>query len=131
MCEYVYACSQDVGHASKWAAVQVTLVTSMIAMTVATATMITRRKIWISQQEESEIGGIYLFANRETAEAYLSSPTVHIARTNSAVISTESQLWNVESSLSAITRAPLQDISAQFSEVLGWTSTLLRLPQKK
>ena len=73
-------------------------------------------KIWISQQEESEIGGIYLFANRETAEAYLSSPTVHIARTNSAVISTESQLWNVESSLSAITRAPLQDISAQFSE---------------
>ena len=26
-------------------------------------------KIWVLKQEESEIGGIYLFANRKTAEA--------------------------------------------------------------
>jgi hypothetical protein len=28
-------------------------------------------KIWVFQEEELEIGGFYLFASRETAEAYL------------------------------------------------------------
>ena len=28
-------------------------------------------KIWVLQAEEFEIGGIYLFANREAAETYL------------------------------------------------------------
>lgn len=66
-------------------------------------------KIWVIRQEEFEIGGIYLFANRETAEAYLNHPVVAAVRSNPAVVSTEFQLWDVESSLSALTRAPLQD----------------------
>jgi hypothetical protein len=73
-------------------------------------------KIWVLQVEESEIGGIYLFANRETAEAYLNHPVTQAARSNPAVVSAQSQIWDVESSLSAITRAPLQDICAQLSE---------------
>jgi hypothetical protein len=73
-------------------------------------------KIWILQQEELEMGGMYLFANRETAEAYLNDPVVQAVRSNPAVVSTQSQLWDVESSLSALTRAPLQDISAQYSK---------------
>lgn len=73
-------------------------------------------KIWVMQQEESEIGGIYLFANRETAEAYLNRPLIRAVRSNPGVVSTKSQLWDVESSLSALTRAPLQDICEQFSE---------------
>ena len=73
-------------------------------------------KIWISQQEELEAGGIYLFANREAAEAYLNGPVVQAVRSNPAVVSTESQLWDVESSLSAITRAPLRDVRVQSSE---------------
>ena len=28
-------------------------------------------KIWVLREEEFEMGGMYLFANRETAEAYL------------------------------------------------------------
>ena len=28
-------------------------------------------KVWVLQKEEFAMGGIYLFANRETAEAYL------------------------------------------------------------
>jgi Putative mono-oxygenase ydhR len=73
-------------------------------------------KIWVLQQEESEIGGIYLFANRETAETYLNHPVIQTVRNNPAVVSSHSQLWDVESSLSALTRAPLQDLCGQFSE---------------
>jgi len=73
-------------------------------------------KIWVSQEEEFEIGGIYLFANRETAEAYLNHPVVQAVRSNPAVLSAQSQLWDVESSLSTLTRAPLQGSDVQYSE---------------
>jgi Putative mono-oxygenase ydhR len=73
-------------------------------------------KIWVSQDKEFEMGGVYLFANRETAEAYLNHPVIQAVRNNPAVISTQSQFWDVESSLSALTRAPLQNASAPFSE---------------
>jgi hypothetical protein len=73
-------------------------------------------KIFVLGEEEFEMGGIYLFANRETAEAYLNHPIVQAVRLNPAVVSTDSQLWDVESSLSAVTRAPLQGFSVQSSE---------------
>ncbi len=73
-------------------------------------------KIWVLQEEEFEIGGIYLFANRETAQAYLNHPVVRAICSDPAVVSTQSQLWDVESSLSALTRAPLPDICMQYSE---------------
>ena len=73
-------------------------------------------KIWLSQEEEFEMGGIYLFANRETAEVYLNHPSIQAVRSNPAVVSTQSQLWEVESSLSAITRAPLPDVGVQYAE---------------
>jgi hypothetical protein len=73
-------------------------------------------KIWILQKEELEMGGVYLFANRETAEAYLNHPVTQAVRSNPAVVSTESQLWDVESSLSALTRAPLSGVSVLYSE---------------
>jgi len=73
-------------------------------------------KIWVLQEEEFETGGIYLFANRQTAEAYLSHPVIQAVRSHPAVVSTESKLWDVESSLSALTRAPLREVSVQCSE---------------
>ncbi len=73
-------------------------------------------KIWVLQEEEFEMGGIYLFANREAAEAYLNHPIVQAVRLNPNVVSTQSQLWNVESSLSAVTRAPLQGFWVQSSK---------------
>ena len=73
-------------------------------------------KIWVFQEEGLEMGGMYLFANRETAEAYLNHPVIEAVRNNPAVLSTQSQLWDVESSLSALTRAPLQNVCEQFSE---------------
>jgi hypothetical protein len=73
-------------------------------------------KIWVMQEEEFELGGIYLFANREAAEAYLNHPVIQALCLNPAVVSTQSQIWDIEDSLSAITRAPLPDVSAQYSE---------------
>jgi hypothetical protein len=73
-------------------------------------------KIWLMNEEESEMGGMYLFANPEAAEAYLKHPMVQSVRSNPAVISTESQLWAVESSLSALTRAPLPVVSVLYPE---------------
>jgi Putative mono-oxygenase ydhR len=73
-------------------------------------------KIWVMQEEEFEMGGMYLFANRETAEAYLDHPVLQAVRSNPAVVSALSEIWDVETSLSALTRAPLQDIRMQHAE---------------
>ncbi|HLY43190.1 MAG TPA: YdhR family protein [Terracidiphilus sp.] len=73
-------------------------------------------KIWVFKAETFEIGGMYLFASRETAVAYLNHPIIQSVRSNPAVASTEFQLWDVESSLSALTRAPLPGVSMQPSE---------------
>jgi len=73
-------------------------------------------KIWVFEEEESEIGGMYFFTNRKTAQVYLNHPVFHAVCSNPAVVSSQSQLWDVETSLSALTRAPLLDIYAQHSE---------------
>lgn len=65
-------------------------------------------KIWVLQEEELAMGGMYLFRNRESAEAYLNHPVIQALHSNPAVVSAQSQLWDVEPSLSALTRAPLQ-----------------------
>jgi hypothetical protein len=73
-------------------------------------------KIWLLQKDRSEIGGLYLFANRESALAYLDHPIVQAVCTNPAVRATDSQLWDVENPLSALTRAPLPELAAQYLE---------------
>lgn len=69
-------------------------------------------KIWLSQEDGCEMGGMYLFASRETAGAYLNHPALRAVCSNPAVVSSQSQLWDVENSLSAVTRAPLPGILA-------------------
>src|SRR6185369_10264090 len=70
-------------------------------------------KIWILREEQFEMGGVYLFADRQAAEAYLNHPIVQVLTSDPAVVSTQSQLWDVENSLSALTRAPLPDIRGE------------------
>src|SRR5262245_46305591 len=74
-------------------------------------------KIWVLREEQLEMGGIYLLVDRQTAEAYLKHPVVQAVCSDPAVASTQSQLWDIESSLSALTRAPLRDICGQYSEL--------------
>jgi hypothetical protein len=73
-------------------------------------------KIWVLEKDEFEMGGIYLFTSREAAEAYLNHPVIQAIRSNPAVLSTQSRLWDVETSLSALTRAPLRNICEQNSQ---------------
>lgn len=73
-------------------------------------------KLWVLQEEKFEIGGIYLFANRESAVTYLNHPVIQAVCSNPAVVNTESQIWEVESSLTALTRGPLEQLQAQYSE---------------
>ena len=70
-------------------------------------------KIWLVQEQGDAIGGVYLFASRECATAYLNHPVIQTLCSNPAVIASDSQIWDVERSLSAITRAPLPEIHQQ------------------
>jgi hypothetical protein len=73
-------------------------------------------KIWLLHKDQSEIGGIYLFTNRESALAYLEHPVVQAVCANPAVRATDSLLWDVQNPLSALTRAPLPELAAQYLE---------------
>jgi Putative mono-oxygenase ydhR len=72
-------------------------------------------KIWVFDEAKFEMGGMYLFVNRETAVAYLKHPVIQAVCRSPVVVSTESQLWDVDSSLSALTRGPLPGPCAQYS----------------
>ena len=62
-------------------------------------------KIWTESRERNEAGGIYLFADRASAEAYL---TMHTQRLKSfAVPHVNGKLFEINDTLSAIDRAPL------------------------
>lgn len=62
-------------------------------------------KIWTESRERSEAGGIYLFADRASAEAYLA---MHTQRLKSfGVPHVNGKLFEINDALSAIDRAPL------------------------
>jgi putative monooxygenase ydhR len=67
-------------------------------------------KIWLVDQARREMGGVYLFASREDAEAYLNHPIIHALCSNPAVMATDSQIWEINGFLSALTRGPLTDL---------------------
>lgn len=62
-------------------------------------------KIWTENPATNEAGGIYLFSDRASAEAYLE---MHTARLRSfGVPRVNGKLFDVNAELSAIDRAPL------------------------
>ena len=62
-------------------------------------------KIWTENPATQEAGGIYLFADRESAEAYLA---MHTARLKSfGIPQVNGKLFEINGDLSAIDRAPL------------------------
>jgi len=74
-------------------------------------------KVWLVNREQREIGGVYLFASRESAVAYLNHPVVEALCSNPAVIATDSQIWDVESVLSTITRGPFEAMDVEEQQV--------------
>ena len=64
-------------------------------------------KVWTENAETAEAGGIYLFADRASAQAYLE---MHSARLKSfGVPQVNAKLFDVNEALSLIDRAPLGD----------------------
>lgn len=62
-------------------------------------------KIWTENEEAQEAGGIYLFSDRASAEAYLA---MHTRRLHSfGIPQVNAKLFFVNAELSAIDRAPL------------------------
>jgi len=75
-------------------------------------------KIWLLERERQEVGGVYLFTSRANAVAYLNHPIIEALCSNPAVVSTDCQIWEVEDSLSALTRGPLENIGANEQELV-------------
>lgn len=64
-----------------------------------------RWKIWTESQATGEAGGVYLFDDRASAEAYLAMHTARLAGFGIAPV--RARLFEVNEPLSAIDRAPL------------------------
>jgi hypothetical protein len=67
-------------------------------------------KIWLDG-EGSNVGGIYLFASRAQAEAYLAGPIVAAMKANPNVADLRFTLSDVREGMSAITNAPVPGLA--------------------
>ena len=64
-------------------------------------------KIWLDGSEERRAGGIYLFEDRATAEAYVNGPIVARMKANADVGELDIRVFDVRERMSEITRAPI------------------------
>lgn len=64
-------------------------------------------KIWIGDEDRSEVGGIYLFESDKAARSFVNGPVFEQIKNNPAFKRVEAKLFDVNEECSAITRAPL------------------------
>lgn len=62
-------------------------------------------KVWILDEATAELGGVYLFASRAQAQAYVDGPILDHMRHDPRVATVEHRLWDTHA-LSALTGAP-------------------------
>ena len=62
-------------------------------------------KVWLIDEAASELGGVYLFASRAQAQAYVDGPILEHLRHDPRVVGVEHRMWDTHA-LSALTRAP-------------------------
>ena len=68
-------------------------------------------KIWLDDPTDAQrSGGIYLFADRASAEAYLKGPIVAGMRANTAMRELDIRVFDVRRNVSEATRAPLPSL---------------------
>ncbi len=65
-------------------------------------------KIWIADAAQSLYGGVYLFEDEASATAYINGAIADAIRSLPGVAEFQTQLLDVNPSLTAITRGPLQ-----------------------
>ncbi len=62
-------------------------------------------KVWLLDEAAAELGGVYLFASRAQAQAYVDGPFLEHLRHDPRVVQVEHRMWDTHP-LSALTRAP-------------------------
>ncbi|MDE2333980.1 MAG: YdhR family protein [Rhodospirillales bacterium] len=65
-------------------------------------------KIWLDDPTDAQLsGGIYLFADRAAAEAYVNGPIVASMRANTTLRALDIRIFDVRRNMSELTRAPI------------------------
>lgn len=68
-------------------------------------------KIWLDGEEDRRAGGIYLFADRAAAEAYVNGPIVARMKANPEIADLQIRIFDVRERMSAITNAPVPGLA--------------------
>jgi len=66
-------------------------------------------KIWLMNEAESESGGIYLFDDQASLDAYLAGPIVGGLKTHPALSNMSVKVFGVSEEPSRVTRAPIRE----------------------
>jgi len=66
-----------------------------------------RWKVWIINEEMSEAGGLYLFEDEISLQAYLNGPIVAGMGSNSMFIDVSAKVFDVMDAFTQITRGPV------------------------
>lgn len=68
-----------------------------------------RWKVWLMNEAEHEAGGIYLFDDQASVQAFLAGPVVAAVKSNPAISGVSAKLFDVMEALTAITRGPVRE----------------------
>jgi hypothetical protein len=70
-----------------------------------------RWKVWLIAEREGdrEAGGIYLFDDEASAQAFLAGPIVASLKSNPAISHVSAKVFDVMEGLTAITRGPVRE----------------------
>ena len=66
-----------------------------------------RWKVWIINEDKSEAGGIYLFEDDSSLQAYLEGPLAASISSHPALADMSAKQFNVMAEVTAITRGPV------------------------
>ncbi len=68
-----------------------------------------RWKVWLMNEAEKEAGGIYLFDDEASVQAFLGGPIAAAVRSNPALSSLSVKQFGVMEDLTAVTRGPVRE----------------------
>ena len=67
-----------------------------------------RWKVWLKNEAEREVGGIYLFDDEASVQAYLNGPIVAAIKASPVNVSISAKQFNIMETHTAITRGPIK-----------------------
>ena len=72
-------------------------------------------KIWLDDEKDQRSGGIYCFADRATAQAYVDGPIVARIKANAALADLQIRMFDVRARQSEITHAPVPGLASRMA----------------